>query len=197
MNKAEKTKLFIIEKTASMFNTKGYAATSLSDITEATGLTKGSVYGNFSSKDEVVVEAFKYNTARLYKGFESAMSGRNNANERLTAFIEFYRNNWKKIYSTGGCPMLNAATEADNHLLFLKKTVKQYFIIWQKRITRIIEEGKEEGIFRTDTDSEKYAYTIMMLIEGGVLLAGTMDDAAHLNTALDRALKIIDEEIKV
>ncbi|WP_407483854.1 TetR/AcrR family transcriptional regulator [Elizabethkingia meningoseptica] len=197
MNKAEKTKLFIIEKTASIFNTKGYAATSLSDITEATGLTKGSVYGNFSSKDEVVTEAFKYNTAKLYKGFESAMSGMENASERLMAFIEFYRNNWKKIYSTGGCPMLNAATEADNHLLFLKKTVKQYFIIWQKRISRIIEEGKEEGIFRADTDAEKYAYTIMILIEGGVLLAGTLDNADHLDIALDRALKIIDEEIKI
>jgi AcrR family transcriptional regulator len=40
MSKAEKTKQFIIEKTAPLFNTKGYNSTSLSDITQATGLTK-------------------------------------------------------------------------------------------------------------------------------------------------------------
>jgi AcrR family transcriptional regulator len=40
MSKAEKTKQFIIEKTATLFNTKGYISTSLSDITQATGLTK-------------------------------------------------------------------------------------------------------------------------------------------------------------
>lgn len=89
MNKAEKTKLFIIEKTAPVFNTKGYAATSLSDITEVTGLSKGSIYGNFDSKDEVVTEAFKYNAALLYKGFEEAMSTADNAYMRLRAFVNF------------------------------------------------------------------------------------------------------------
>jgi AcrR family transcriptional regulator len=60
MSKAEKTKQFIIEKTATLFNTKGYTSTSLSDITQAT-LTKGSIYGNFENKDEVALEVYKYN----------------------------------------------------------------------------------------------------------------------------------------
>ncbi|WP_435525010.1 TetR family transcriptional regulator [Chryseobacterium indoltheticum] len=67
MSKAEKTKQFIIEKTATLFNTKGYTATSLSDITEATGLTKGSIYGNFENKDEVSLEVYKYNSGILKK----------------------------------------------------------------------------------------------------------------------------------
>ena len=64
MNKAEKTKSFIIEKTATLFNTKGFAGTSLNDITEATGLTKGSVYGNFKNKDEVALAVFEFNTKK-------------------------------------------------------------------------------------------------------------------------------------
>ena len=197
MNKAEKTKLFIIEKTAPIFNTKGYAATSLSDITEVTGLSKGSIYGNFDSKDEVVTEAFKYNAALLYKGFEEAMSTADNAYMRLRAFVNFYRDNWNQIYSIGGCPMLNAATEADDHLLFLQGVVKKYFMIWHKRIVHVIEEGKAEGAFKAETNSDQYAYTIMMLIEGGVLLSRTLGSTTQLNIALDRILKIIDEEIKV
>lgn len=43
MTKAEKTRNFIVEKTAPIFNMKGYAGTSLNDITAATGLTKGSI----------------------------------------------------------------------------------------------------------------------------------------------------------
>ena len=31
---------------------KGYTGTSLSDIVDATGLTKGAIYGNFANKDE-------------------------------------------------------------------------------------------------------------------------------------------------
>ena len=53
MSKAEKTKQFIIEKTAPLFNMKGYSGTSMSDITAATGLTKGSMYGNFENKTKL------------------------------------------------------------------------------------------------------------------------------------------------
>ena len=53
MSKAEKTRQFNNESTAELFNKKGYAGTSLSDISEATGLTKGSIYGNFENKDDV------------------------------------------------------------------------------------------------------------------------------------------------
>ena len=63
--------------------------------------------------------------------------------------------------------MLNAATEADDHLLFLQEVVKKYFMIWHKRIVRVIEEGKDEAAFKAETNSDQYAYTIMMLIEGG------------------------------
>jgi len=50
--KAEQTRQLIVEKTAPIFNVKGYAGTSVSDMTKATGLTKGSVYGNFANKAE-------------------------------------------------------------------------------------------------------------------------------------------------
>ena len=41
------TKQYIIETVAPVFIKYGYAGTSLSDITKATGLTKGAIYGNF------------------------------------------------------------------------------------------------------------------------------------------------------
>ena len=65
MSKAERTRQFIIEKTAPIFNEKGYAGTSINDLTEATGLTKGSIYGNFENKDEVALAAFDYNFERV------------------------------------------------------------------------------------------------------------------------------------
>lgn len=66
--KAERTKAFIIEKTSSVFNQKGVVGTSLSDITEATGLTKGAIYGNFADKEEVALAAFEYNVDKVFSG---------------------------------------------------------------------------------------------------------------------------------
>ena len=59
--KARQTRQFIIDKAAPVFNKKGVSGTSLSDLTRATGLTKGSIYGNFKDKDEVAVCVFQYN----------------------------------------------------------------------------------------------------------------------------------------
>jgi len=49
--KAERTSAFIIERVAPVFNKHGYIGTSMSDLTEATGLTKGALYGNFENKE--------------------------------------------------------------------------------------------------------------------------------------------------
>ena len=65
MSKAGRTRQFIIETTAGIFNTKGYAGTSMSDITEATGLTKGSIYGNFGNKEDVALAVFDH---KLWQG---------------------------------------------------------------------------------------------------------------------------------
>ena len=42
--KAELTSQYIIETVAPIFNKNGYAATSMLDLTNATGLTKGAIY---------------------------------------------------------------------------------------------------------------------------------------------------------
>jgi len=88
MSKAEKTRQFIIEKTAPIFNKKGYAATSLADITEATGLTKGSIYGNFENKEEVVIEALRYNVSKRSGGLDEVISVSQNPLDGLIGMLE-------------------------------------------------------------------------------------------------------------
>lgn len=197
MKKAEKTRNFIVEQTASLFNTKGYAATSLSDITNLTGLTKGSIYGNFSNKDEVIIEVFNHNVLKIRKGIEAAVSKHSRPYDQLMAMVTFYREMWLKTIVDGGCPMLNAATEADDNLLFLKSAVKTSFEIWQSKIVEIIEQGTKDGSLRSPLKAAVYASTFIMLIEGGILLGRTLNQTEQMNIALDRIVKIIDEEIAI
>src|SRR5271156_1586305 len=113
MNKAEKTKQFIVEKTAPLFNMKGYAGTSLSDMTEATGLTKGSIYGNFANKDEVALAAFDFNVKKVQDIIRSEMAKHSSAREKLLSYVYVYENFLKFPFPEGGCPILNTAIEAD------------------------------------------------------------------------------------
>ena len=196
MSKAEHTKTFIIEKVAPVFNKKGYAGTSLSDMTAATGLTKGSIYGNFKNKDEVAVAVYEYNARRLSEAQKDFVTLASTSLDKLKAFAEFYRQSWKKIFERGGCPVMNASVEADDNLPFLKKHVQATIKGWANVIAKIIDQGKANGEFKKSIISIDYAYLIITLLEGGIMLSKITNTQNHLFNAVDRIQLIIDQEIK-
>ncbi|RZL47658.1 MAG: TetR/AcrR family transcriptional regulator, partial [Pedobacter sp.] len=114
MSKAERTKSFIIEKTASIFNKKGFAGTSLNDMTAATGLTKGSIYGNFANKDEVAIAVFDYNLQKLNACVAAQFSKQKTAKDKLMVYVNNYEEIFNSSCDDGGCPILNTATDADD-----------------------------------------------------------------------------------
>lgn len=195
MSKAEKTKQYIIEKTAPLFNKKGYGGTSLSDITNATGLTKGSIYGNFENKDAVALSVYAYNVSLLYKSLELAFDKAVTAKGKLLALTDFYRKYWKDIFEKGGCPLLNGAVEADDDAPFLKQSVQESFHIVTGKIAAIIRNGQRSGEFKVNIDAEEYAHLIWMLIEGGILVSRITNKQNHLFSALDRIEMVIEAEI--
>jgi AcrR family transcriptional regulator len=196
MSKAEKTKEFIIEKAAPVFNTKGYAGTSLSDLVEATGLTKGSIYGNFKNKDEIAVAVYKYNVKMARKRLDDACMGRKNAADTLIAITEYYRINWQAVFNRGGCPYLNASIEADDNLPILKKHVQSSIKEWAQRLGKFIDQGISNGEFKKNTDTNHYAYLMIAMIEGSMMLAKIENDPKHIFTGMDRIVKMINEELK-
>lgn len=196
LSKAEKTKAYIIERAAPLFNKKGYAGTSLSDIMEATALTKGSVYGNFENKDELAAAAYHYNFYSLRKRIAQEVRRHEKATEKLLGITRFYRNNWKLICERGGCPILNAAVEADDNLGYLKKPVQESIRVFVRDIVAIIELGQKNKEFRRNIDPTEYAYVIISILEGAVMMLKTMNNQQILVSMLDRIDAIIHHEIK-
>ena len=86
--KAAQTSAFIIETVAPIFNKNGYAGTSLSDITKATGLTKGAIYGNFKNKEELAVAAFNTTVKKMLRRITEHQSITNSPLEKLFLITE-------------------------------------------------------------------------------------------------------------
>jgi TetR/AcrR family transcriptional repressor of nem operon len=196
MSKAEKTKAYIIEKSAPIFNMKGYAGTSLNDITEATGLTKGAIYGNFSDKNAIALAAYKYNGSLTRRRMEAAVDSKENAIDKLLAFTASYWSEHKRVFANGGCPILNTAIEADDNNPLMKRTV-QVSIKWLAEfLANIIELGKKQNQVNKSIDAMEYAHLMLTLLEGGIMMAKVNDEPAHLRNALNRIDMIINKEIK-
>ena len=75
VGKAEETRQTIIEKAAVIFNKNGYQRTTMSTLTRALGLTKGAIYGHFTDKDELAVEAFRYSVRQMSERLRRSSSG--------------------------------------------------------------------------------------------------------------------------
>jgi len=193
MSKAEKTRLYIIERTAPVFNRKGYAGTSVSDLTEATGLTKGSIYGNFENKDEVALAAFEYNLGKVNGVISAAMARKRTAAGKLSAYAEVYSQFPLHTFPEGGCPILNTAVEADDTHPLLREKVLSSLLSWKSLLQSIIKDGIRNGEFRKDANAEEAALGIIALIEGAMMITKLTGRNRYWKLIMSSVKKIIDE----
>ncbi|MFX1704483.1 TetR/AcrR family transcriptional regulator [Chitinophaga sp. CC14] len=192
MNKAEKTKQFIVEMTAPVFNEKGYTGTSLNDMTNATGLTKGSIYGNFASKDEVALACFDYNLKKVTSIIRQEMDKKNTCRDKLMVYVHIYENFLKHPFPAGGCPILNTAVEADDTHPLLKQKAIDAILSWKAGITGLIEKGKEKGEFSEDVNAEQTALTMIATIEGCIMIAKLTGKMNYRNAIMQSVAKMVD-----
>lgn len=184
MVRSEKTRQLIIEKTASIFNKKGYTGTYLSDLTTATGLTKGSIYGNFKDKNEVAVEAFKYNYKFQTQQMLQVINQENNAANKLLIFLHHFKTDFKPIFKNGGCVILNTAVDADDGNDLLKKEVIKSINRWHDWLVSILTDGIDNQEF-INMDVNTFSYRIIALIEGSIMLAKTLNKPEILFKNID------------
>lgn len=193
MSKAERTKQYIIEKTAPVFNTKGYAGTSLNDIMEATGLTKGSIYGNFENKDEIALAAFDYNFQSMASYIKSKMYSRTSSIDKLMVYPEIFRDFLKLPFLRGGCPVLNTSTEADDtHPLLREKAINALAIL-KGSLERLLVTGIEKKEIRSSVNVNEFAIVFISLLEGGVMQAKVTGKIATLSITMNYLEKMILE----
>lgn len=195
MSKAEKTKAFIIERTAPIFNKKGYAGTSLNDITAATGLTKGSIYGNFADKDEVALAAFDHNTLQVQQIIRGEMSRYDTVREKLLVYVKVYNDFLKGPFPEGGCPILNTAIEADDTHEALKEKAAGALTFWKNNLTALIRKGIDSGEFNTDIDPEQTALTMIAMIEGAIMITKLTGKLNYRKIIMQSVEKLINDLI--
>lgn len=94
----------ILEKALELFAEKGFEATSVQQITERCGISKGAFYLSFKSKDELILEMIDFFMSQLIFDIDRVVKVAEYENERLykfyyTAFHSFYkRSDFTKIF---------------------------------------------------------------------------------------------------
>jgi AcrR family transcriptional regulator len=85
--KGGETRRRLVEAAASLFLERGYSATSLNDLLDAAGLTKGGFYFHFASKAEVAVAVVRSRDQQLQAEVLAAASEYERASEQVAAMV--------------------------------------------------------------------------------------------------------------
>lgn len=193
MSKSARTREYILDRTAPLFNSKGYSGTSLADLTAATGLTKGALYGNFRDKEEIAEKAFSYALKVVHDKVRSQLSGKGTCRERLLALLEFYAGYVLDPPMPGGCPLLNTAIEADDHHKFMRKAVRKELNSTVAYIQRLLDQGVEAGEFMNIPDTRALAFVIFCSVEGAIMFSRIQRSIEPMNYIVGHCRQMLNQ----
>lgn len=195
MTKAERTRQFIIETSAPIFNTKGIAATAYSDVMQATKMAKGGLYGHFESKDQLSAAVVDYNLNKLVEKVQQAIGSAATAKDKLFAWLDAFKSP-KQFPVEGGCPLLNFGTESDDTNQLVKGKVKTVIEMAQKTIAAIVQQGIKNGEFKETFNGKEFSIKMFSLIEGGTLIGRVLNTNSQMTIIINLLKKEITSHLR-
>ncbi|MEM8829924.1 MAG: TetR/AcrR family transcriptional regulator [Cyanobacteria bacterium P01_G01_bin.19] len=196
MSKAQETKARIVSLSAELFNLKGYAGSSISDIMQATGLKKGGIYNHFASKEELALAAFDYSVSLLSERVWSVVKTKRNAIARLEALISSYLDYIDNPPIAGGCPILNTAIETDDTDSPLRDRALAAIDSWRGLIVRIVDKGIKRGEVKPSVEADTVATIIICNIEGAMMMSKLERNPIHMRRAIAHLQSYIRQSLE-
>ncbi|UII79277.1 TetR/AcrR family transcriptional regulator [Flagellimonas sp. CMM7] len=194
--KAERTTAYIIETVAPIFNKFGYVGTSMSDLTEATGLTKGAIYGNFENKEALALSAFEYNRNHLLSVVDEKLKVEGNSLDKLFSLIRFYRQYDVFTLPFGGCPILNVGVDAQNNNNQLSAAVKETIKEIEGKIALVLENGIKQGEIYLPVPPLQFAKQLFTMLQGAIAMSTMTRDRKYLVNTIAYLEQLVQKEIK-
>jgi len=168
--RGEETKAHILDSAQRLFSQNGYDATSVAEICEAAGISKGAFYHHYPTKQAAFLELLEHWLSGVDAGLEALREGAANvpqtlmrmtrifpvifhAAEQLPIFLEFWR-------------------QANRDKVVWKATIAPYRR-YQEFFNTLVQQAIDEGSFRA-TNPQAAAQAILSMATG-LLLQGILD----------------------
>lgn len=169
-SKGELTKQKIIAEATKLVQKKGFEATSMSDLVDATGLQKGCLYFHFTGKDDLLVAILEKAKIDFFVLVDSALTGKT-PGERLDNFLHGVLQYQKSLGFAGGCIFGNIAVEMSDKDKRVSAFIKELFDEWIAKIRVVVKAAQKSGEVASDLSADVLARHIIMALEGGIMLS--------------------------
>jgi AcrR family transcriptional regulator len=184
----------IVDESLKLFSLNGFWHTSVTDILEAAGTSKGGFYNHFATKEDLFFEVLE-RAQRIWR--EKTLAGLNeidNPLEKIEQFLWNYSERYLKdtVNFPGGCIFVTFFVELDDQNPKLCAEVNKGFIGLKRMINRYLDEAKADGILADRINTEEVSELVFAGMLGSSVLYGVDRSAA----SLDRAMKMLIEYVR-
>jgi len=170
-NKGVQTRQNIIEKSLQLFSVKGYFNTSISDILEATGLTKGGLYGHFRSKEDIWYAVYEKAVMIWRDIVFKDTRDTSNPVERIEKTIENdLRDYLGADVFDGGCFFLNSLVELSGQSGTMSRHILRGFVRFSKLLRSWLKEADQKGMLKHGLNFKEISNFIVISLNGAAAL---------------------------
>lgn len=176
----------ILNQAMRIFLEKGYHGTSIDEITQAAGLTKGALYWHFKSKEDLLKKLIrKYEKSFLDNLIHAVTEVKGGASDKFEKYVRF--NSAFAYYNRELCVSFTTlAAELVGAHHGIEPEIRRVYRKYQNFLSKLILQGKKEKIFRKEIDAV-LAALIVIAFHDGILLQWSMnrekiDGEAYVNT---------------
>jgi AcrR family transcriptional regulator len=185
--KGIQTRQNIITKALQLFCVKGYYHTSINDVLEATDLTKGGLYGHFSSKEDlwyaVYDQALRIWREVVFRGIQSSADPL----ERIQTLIE---NDIKKKLGDhifeGGCFFHSMLVELSGQSVAMSSHLMQGFKQLAGLLCAWLEQAEQQGLLKENLKFDEIANYIIISLNGAAALYAPSRDTTILDQTVSQ-----------
>lgn len=164
---SEERKDQIMNAAEDVFAQKGFSDARMDDIAEETGLSKGTLYLYYKSKDDLIIAILDRIFQREFKAFENLDLTSMSATEAIWVFVETTTRDIKLM--TRLLPITYEFMGLAFRNKFVQKAFKAYFNRYMDILIPIIQHGIDTGEFRP-ADAKEVAIAMGAVMEGTLLL---------------------------
>lgn len=179
------TKEKLLDAAQRLMMAKGYPATTVDEICEAAGLTKGSFFHYFESKEELgkaVLEryvSFKQQTWR-----SAPFVKKSDPLQRVYGYLDFAVQLHKKPEGQNGCLLGHFAQELSDTYPEIRSLCAERFSQWAKVFKRHLDEARTKYAAKRSIDTQSLAEHFIAVLEGSLILAKAKQDRRMLKKNL-------------
>ena len=175
--KGAQTRQKIIDKSLQLFSVKGYFNTSISDILQVTGLTKGGLYGHFQSKEDIWYAVYG-EAVSIWRGI--VLKDVRDISDPLKRIEKTIQNDMANYMGAdvfdGGCFFFNSLVELSGQSSAMSRQILRGFVRFSRLLRSWLEEADQKGLIRDGLNLKEIANFIVISLNGaGALYSASRD----------------------